>query len=68
MKSTKLVKDFDYSATTARLEDIIARLQSNETDIESSLVLYEEGMLLLRQLETYLKVAEHRITTLTTKP
>lgn len=55
---------FDYRKTTERLEEILARLQGEATDVDEALALYQEGMELVRQTEAYLQTAEHTITSL----
>jgi exodeoxyribonuclease VII small subunit len=57
----------DYSAASARLDEIVSSLQSNGIEVEKALELYKEGMTLVRQIERYLEEAEHTITKLSIK-
>lgn len=56
-------KKIDYKALNQELEDILARLQT-DLDIEEAVQAYERGVTIAKQLETYLKEAENKVTTL----
>lgn len=57
-------KEIDYSALNQELDSILAKLQSDELDVNDAIALYERGMEITKQLETYLKTAENKITKL----
>ncbi len=57
-----MTKPIDYVALQTELDDILQRLQSDETDIDTSLKLYERGVKIAKELETYLKQAENTIS------
>lgn len=46
----------------AELEDIVKQLESGETDLETSLKLYEQGTILIAQCRQTLTKAELKIT------
>ncbi len=48
----------------AELEDIVKQLESGETDLETSLKLYEQGTILIAQCRQTLTKAELKITEL----
>jgi exodeoxyribonuclease VII small subunit len=60
-------KKLDYQALSAELDEILARLQSGEVNIDEALPAYERGMALVKELETYLKTAENQVTELKAK-
>ncbi len=49
------------SADLRRLEEIVRRLEAEETDLEQALVLFEEGITRLRSAREHLREAELRI-------
>ncbi len=57
------MKDFEQNLT--RLEAIQTAVKSSEITLEQSLALFEEGVVLARELEKELKEAEQRIEILT---
>lgn len=50
-----------FEQATSRLEDIVARMDNPETDLEEMLTLTEEGLKLIRTSRNMLKEAELRI-------
>jgi exodeoxyribonuclease VII small subunit len=54
----------DYKKLTAELDEILARLQSADLDVDEAVAAYERGMAIAKQLETYLKEAENKVTKL----
>ena len=54
-----------FETRLAELEEIIARLESGETPLEESLVLFEKGSGILRELTGILEEAERKVETLT---
>jgi exodeoxyribonuclease VII small subunit len=49
------------SADLRRLEDIVRQLESDETDLDKALVLFEEGVARLRAARERLSEAEVRV-------
>lgn len=56
----------NYQDLSRELDEILAKLQSSELDIDEALKAYERGMVVAKQLEDYLKTAENKITKLKT--
>lgn len=54
-------KKKQYQQMRAELDDIVSRLQSEDLDIDEAATLYEEGMKLIKELETYVSEAEVKI-------
>lgn len=50
-----------FEGALKRLEEIVARLEGNELDLEQSLQMFEEGVKLVRFGATRLDEAERRI-------
>ncbi|SDN35639.1 exodeoxyribonuclease VII small subunit [Acetanaerobacterium elongatum] len=61
---SKQDKQMSIEETFSALEGIIRQLESGETDLETSLKLYEQGTLLLSECQKKLKTAELKITEL----
>ena len=57
----------DYRKLNAELEQIVNQLQSGELSIDEAAKAYEQGMKLVKQLESYLKTAENHISELQAK-
>lgn len=55
-------KKTDYKSLSTELDDILARLQSAELNVDEAVDLYERGMKIAKELETYLKEAENKVT------
>ncbi|HEV8597913.1 MAG TPA: exodeoxyribonuclease VII small subunit, partial [Gemmatimonadales bacterium] len=53
--------DTSLSADLRRLEDIVRQLESDDTDLDQALVLFEEGIAKLRAARERLAGAELRI-------
>ncbi len=51
----------DFEKKLNRMEEIAQALRNNETPLEKSIELYEEGMLLSKELEKNLDDAKRRI-------
>ena len=58
------MKQADYKTLKQELNTVLESLQSDETDIDTALQGYEKGLLLIGQLEDYLKTAENKIISL----
>lgn len=55
-------KKTDYKSLSTELDDILARLQSAELNVDEAVDLYERGMKIAKELEAYLKEAENKVT------
>ncbi len=51
----------DFEKKLKRMEEIATALRNNETPLEKSIELYEEGMILSKELEKSLEDAKRRI-------
>ncbi len=58
-------KKRSFEQAMARLEEIVAALDSGEVPLEEALALFEEGAKLVKQCNTQLEKAEQRVTKLT---
>ena len=54
-------KHYTFEENLKKLEDIVDRLESGEVDLEKSVQLYEEGMILKYNCEERLKNVELQI-------
>ena len=63
VRSGKDDKKFENKLTD--LEEIVAKLESGETPLEDSLVLFEEGTNILKKLTHILEEAERKVEVLT---
>ena len=54
-------KELSIEFSLERLELIVSKMESGEVPLEKSLVLFEEGMNLIRECQDDLKKAEQRI-------
>tara|TARA_B100000963_G_C22566472_1_gene643959 strand:+ start:953 stop:1183 length:231 start_codon:yes stop_codon:yes gene_type:complete len=54
-------KELSIELSLERLELIVSKMESGEIPLEKSLVLFEEGMNLIRECQGDLKEAEQRI-------
>jgi exodeoxyribonuclease VII small subunit len=50
-----------YQELQAQLDEILARLQSDDVDVDTALKLYQEGQKLVKSLESRLTKAENTI-------
>jgi exodeoxyribonuclease VII small subunit len=55
------VDQLSFEAALKELEDIVARLEQGEVDLEDSIALYERGRALKAHCEAKLKAAEGRL-------
>ena len=58
------MSDLTFEACLARLEQIVAALESGNLPLEESLKVFEEGVALARHCGRYLEDAERRIEVL----
>ena len=54
-------KELNIELSLERLEIIVSKMESGEVSLEKSLVLFEEGMNLIKECHGALKKAEQRI-------
>ncbi len=54
----------DYKQLSEELDSILAQLQAAGLDVDKAVALYERGIAITKQIETYLKQAENKITRL----
>ena len=51
-----------YQELTDNLNEILSELQSGELPLDKAITQYEEGMKLIKDMQTQLKTAENKIT------
>ena len=56
-----------YEKLKNELDSIMVELQRQDLDVDQALTYYQRGLELTRQLETYLKEAENKVTQLKAK-
>lgn len=54
-------KHDDHQTLNAKLEDVLARLQSPDVRVDEAVELYEEGLKIVAALEKRLDAAENKI-------
>ncbi len=52
----------NYKALSNELDEVLAKLQSDDLDVDQAVALYERGMKLAKELEAYLKDAKNKVT------
>lgn len=57
-----MAKEINYRELSTELDEILGKLQSGDLDIDEALKLYERGMVIVKDLESYLKDAENKVT------
>ena len=57
-------EDLTFKQASDELEGILRQLESNQLELEASLISYERGVRLLRVLQTRLEDAQQKITVL----
>lgn len=55
------VKKTDYKILNTELDDVLNKLQSEDLDVDEAVVLYERGIAITKELETYLREAENKV-------
>ena len=53
--------DKSFSQMQSELDNILATMQSSNSDIDESIKNYEQGLKLIKQMEDYLGKAENQI-------
>ncbi|MET1033392.1 MAG: exodeoxyribonuclease VII small subunit [Candidatus Saccharimonadales bacterium] len=51
----------DYQALSLELDEVLAKLQQPDVQVDQAVKLYEQGLALIDQLETHLEQAENTI-------
>jgi exodeoxyribonuclease VII small subunit len=51
----------DYQALSLELDEVLAKLQQPNVQVDEAVKLYEQGLKLIEQLETHLAEAENKI-------
>lgn len=59
-----MMKRQTYQALKSQLDDVVARLQDEQLDIDEALKLYQSGQRLVTELEAYLTAVKLKITKL----
>ncbi|HSX31785.1 MAG TPA: exodeoxyribonuclease VII small subunit [Candidatus Saccharimonadales bacterium] len=54
-------KSADYQTLSDELDVVVAALQDPDVQVDQAVILYEKGLDLIAQMETYLTQAENRI-------
>lgn len=62
-----MTKTQSYQELSEQLDDLLARLQHPDIQIDEAVELYEKGLALVEQLETHLKQAENTVEKLKLK-
>ncbi len=57
-----MAKEFNYQQLSQQLESILNDLQNGNLDIDDAIKQYEQGMKIVKQLQTYLKEADNKVT------
>ena len=57
-------KKESFKQSMDRLDEIIARLNQNEVELEEAFTLFEEGLKLVKQCDARLKQFEQRVSVL----
>ena len=57
-------KETNIEHSLQRLESIVSNMESGDTSLEKSLLLFEEGMNLVNQCQSQLRKAEQRVENL----
>lgn len=52
----------DYQTLSTELDDVLAKLQNPDIQVDEAVKLYERGLMLVAQLEKHLKQAENKLT------
>ena len=59
-------KKIDFAKKSERLDQIVEEISSKALPLEESLKLYEEGMVIIKELESVLKAAEEKVEEIVT--
>ena len=61
MSKAAKADESNYQALKVELESVMTKLQAEDLDVDEALSLYERGLELVGQLESYLKTAENTV-------
>ncbi len=53
-----------YTELSGELQQVMAKLEQGELDIDEAVRCYERGLAIVKQLEDYLQTAENKVTEL----
>ena len=62
-----MTTDLSYEQAVARLKEVVEKLEQGSLDLEESLRLFEEGIVLSRTCDEKLRVVEARVQVLVEK-
>ncbi len=51
----------NYQQLSEKLDELLAKLQNPDVDVDEALKLYEQGQVIIKKLEDYLKTAENKL-------
>ena len=54
----------DYQTLNRELDDVVMKLQQPDIQVDDAVKLYEQGLELIKQLETHLQQAENKLQVL----
>lgn len=54
-------KDFNFSQKYDQLQEIVKQMEQSETDIDTSIDLFERGAQISKELKQYLKTAKNKV-------
>ncbi len=63
-KEQNELESLSFSEASQKLEEVIRKLESNQLELEDSLAAYEEGVALVKTLQSRLQDAQQKVTTL----
>ena len=63
-RKTKSDSDTDFAASTRRLEELVSKLEDEETTLEEALAAFEEGVKLTKEAQAKLLAAEQKVALL----
>lgn len=55
----KKTDEFDFRAKSAELDEVLAKLQDSDIQVDEAAKYYEQGLKLIAELEGYLEHAEN---------
>jgi len=59
-------KGSSYQNLSQELDEVLAKLQSSDLDIDEAIKTYERGVVIAKAIENYLKTAENKIAKIKT--
>ena len=58
-------KEASFEKKLRRLDEIVAKIEGEELPLQETLSLYQEGKILIKELQSELKAAEEKVGNLT---